>query len=215
MNPTQQDASLDALKDIRNIMERSARFLSLSGWSGVWAGAIALLGGAVAMVFFEDYYVDYNTRGGFDGSAYETLRNRLFVLGICVFLAALSGAYLFTYKKVKRQGLSLWNNAARKFLFNLMLPILAGAVLVAAFLFYNDWQYVAPSCLIFYGLGLINASKFTLDDIRYLGILEVVLGCCCAFLPSTGLYFWAAGFGLLHIIYGIVMWNKYDKQRWS
>jgi hypothetical protein len=196
-------------------MERSARFLSLSGWSGIWAGLSALLGGGIALVFLEDYYVDYNTRGGFDGSAYETLRNRLFFLGLAIFLLAVSGAYGFTYKKVKKQGLGLWNSAAKRFLFNLLLPVLAGGVFVAGFLFYNDWQYVAPACLIFYGLGLINAGKFTINDVRYLGILEVILGCICIFFPGAGLYFWLLGFGILHIVYGIVMWNKYDKERLS
>lgn len=213
MNPTEQGRSLDTLRDIRNIMERSARFLSLSGWSGIWAGASALLGGAIALGFLEDYYTDYNSRGGFDGSAYETLRNRLFFLGLGIFVLAVTGAYGFTYKKVRQQGLTLWNSASKRFLFSLLLPILAGAAFVAGFLFYNDWQYVAPACLVFYGLGLINASKFTIDDVRYLGILEVLLGIGCIFFPGGGLYFWVLGFGVLHIIYGIVMWNKYDKER--
>ena len=59
------------------------------------------------------------------------------------------------------------------------------------------------------GLALINGSKYTLSDIRYLGLCQVVLGCICIFVPAWGLTFWAIGFGGLHILYGIVMWNKY------
>jgi len=211
MNATEQEQPLDTLRDIRNIMERSARFLSLSGWSGIWAGVIALAGTSVALVFAKDYYADYDN-GGFDGSAYETLRNRLAYLGIAVFLLAIAGAFLFTYKKVKRQGLPVWNGASRRFLINLCLPVLAGAGFICGFLLYNDWPYIVPSCLVFYGLGLINAAKFTIDEVRYLGMLEVVSGIVCIFFPAAGLYFWAFGFGVLHVVYGIVMWRKYDRK---
>jgi len=70
---------------------------------------------------------------------------------------------------------------------------------------------VTPSCLIFYGLALINGSKYTVSEVRYLGYLELVLGIVNLWATRYGLYFWAAGFGVLHILYGIVMWNKYER----
>lgn len=207
----QENEPLNALNDIRNIMERSTRFLSLSGWSGIWAGAVALAGCAISFMLLQHYYNDYDTRGSFESGAYIELRNNLFYLGISIFVIALAGAYLFTLRKVRRQGLSMWNTASKKFLFNLLIPVFAGGLMIIAFLHFGDWKYVAPACLLFYGLGLINAGKFTLNDIRYLGIIEVVLGSICLFFPALGLYFWSAGFGLMHIVYGILMWNKYDK----
>ena len=93
------------------------------------------------------------------------------------------------------------------------VPLLAGAGFILAMLRYDDWSYVSSACLIFYGLALINASKYTLTDIRYLGYCEIVLGLVNMFYIGYGLYFWAAGFGLLHIIYGAVMWWKYERSR--
>jgi hypothetical protein len=213
MHSAQQTDQLQALQDIRGIMERSTRFLSLSGWSGIWAGTVALLGGLIAYIQLDTYYDRYEQRGGFDQSEYISLRNELFYLGVTVFMVALCGAFLFTLRKVRQQNSVLWNSASRRFLSSLAIPIAAGAVMILAFLHHNDLQYIAPACLIFYGLGLYNAGKFTLDDIRYLGMLEVALGAACLFLPGWGLYFWATGFGLLHIIYGMIMWNKYERRK--
>jgi hypothetical protein len=92
------------------------------------------------------------------------------------------------------------------------LPLLAGGIFCLGFMQYGHALYLAPACLVFYGLALYNGSKYTLSEIRYLGLLEVLLGVVCLFMPGYGLYFWAAGFGVLHILYGIVMWNKYDKK---
>ncbi len=202
----------DTLNDIRNMMERSTRFISLSGWSGIWAGLVALSGCIISFGLLNSYYIKYDKRGFFDTTDYITLRNNLFYLGVSVFVIALAGAFLFTLRKVRKQGLNVWNMASKRFLANLLIPIFAGGWMIVAFLYFGHWQYVAPACLVFYGLGLINASKFTLDDIRYLGFIEAILGGICLFFPSLGLYFWCIGFGVLHIIYGIVMWNKYDKQ---
>jgi hypothetical protein len=69
----------------------------------------------------------------------------------------------------------------------------------------------APACLVFYGLALIQGSANTFDEIRYLGFSEIILGLISASVPGYGLVFWAIGFGVLHIIYGVIMYNKYDK----
>jgi len=68
---------------------------------------------------------------------------------------------------------------------------------------------VAPLTLIFYGLALVNASKYTLSEIRSFGIAEIVLGLIAMAFIGYGLLFWAIGFGLLHIIYGIIMHVRY------
>lgn len=95
----------------------------------------------------------------------------------------------------------------------MVIPLLAGAGFVLAMLKYDEWRFVAPACLIFYGLALVNASKYTLTDIRYLGYCEIILGLTNMFFIGYGLYFWAAGFGLLHIIYGAAMWWKYERKQ--
>ena len=60
--------------------------------------------------------------------------------------------------------------------------------------------------LIFYGMALVNASKYTLGNVRYLGLAEIVLGLLCAALPGYGFWFWVIGFGVLHIVYGSLIY---------
>jgi hypothetical protein len=212
MSSSEQQHPMHTLQDIRSIMERSARFLSLSGWSGIWAGATAMVSATAAYNILHSYYLDYNSQGGFDTSRYIGLRNNLFILGIITLIVAIGGGYFFTLRKVRQQGGTIWNSASRKALINLAIPLVTGAVVIIGFLYHDDWTYVSSSCLIFYGLGLINASKYTIDDVRYLGLCQVLLGLCGLFAPpSWGLYLWAIGFGILHIVYGAVMWNKYDR----
>ena len=214
MNPEQKDSSLQTLQEIRSIMERSARFLSLSGWSGIWAGLMALAGSVIAyswlseISFFGEMPVD-STAADYEGYHYIV---KYFVLAIGIFIAAFIGGFYFTYRKNKRAGLKIWNSASQKMVINLAIPLIAGAIIVFAFAWRGDWIYVSPACLIFYGLALINGSKYTVSDIKYLGLTEVVLGCIGLFIsPGYGLYLWAFGFGVLHIFYGIIMWRKYDQ----
>jgi hypothetical protein len=70
---------------------------------------------------------------------------------------------------------------------------------------------VAPATLVFYGLALVNGSKYTLNDIRNIGYLEAGLGVVSMFVPGYGLWFWALGFGVLHIVYGVTMYYKYER----
>lgn len=211
MKENNMTAPLDTLKEIHSIMERSARFLSLSGWSGIWAGSVALIGAGVAhfqLSTLQRAVIEGSVR--FDNTP-DFITTRLLLLGLLVFITALIGGYYFTYRKNKKTGVSIWNNASKKMLINLAIPLAAGAVVILAFIINGDWHYVSSMCLIFYGLALINGSKYTLSDIKYLGLLEVVLGCAGLFLsPGYALYLWAFGFGVLHIVYGIIMWRKYE-----
>lgn len=205
-------ASLETLQDIRNIMDRSARFVSLAGMSGIWAGAVALAGAYIAHNLLQKPGYEYigKTRGD-ELQNFDQITVNLLLLGIGVFAVALAGAFYFTWKKAKRNNHSLWNNASRQLLVQTFFPMLAGGVFSFSFIYHGAGMFVAPACLVFYGLALISGSRHTLSDIRYLGMLDVALGCCSLFFPGFGLIFWALGFGVLHIIYGAMMWNKYDK----
>jgi hypothetical protein len=207
MQPDNTNESLEALKEIRSIMDRSARFISLSGWSGIWAGCTALVGAYVAYGWIKSP----EFKGWAPIDLHGLISQRLYVLAFVVFTVALSGGIFFTYRKASRQGQKLWNNASRQMLLALFFPMFAGGVFCLMFINYGCDFFVAPACLAFYGLALISASRHTLSDIRYLGMLEVVLGCTNLFFLHHGIYFWAIGFGVLHILYGAFMWNKYDK----
>ena len=209
MDQQQQAESLEALKDIRSIMDRSSRFVSLSGWSGIWAGCIALAASYVAhmMLSGEDGY----THGGTSLSIYSIEFRFLALAAATCFIAGL-GAYFFTVAKAKKQHLKVWGAASKKLFISVLIPMLAGGIFCISFLQNGYESYIAPSCLAFYGMALVNGGKYTLGEIRYLGYSELLLGCICLFFPGYGLQFWAVGFGLLHILYGIIMWNRYDKK---
>jgi hypothetical protein len=211
------ESSAQTLQDIRSIMERSSRFLSLSGWSGIWAGGSALAGAAIAqyMICNLDPSASYINQLPSTDTAYyfNRLTGPFLTLAVVVFLVALCGGYLFTRAKAIRDGQKLWNRASRQLITNLAIPLVTGAIFILGFVQKGDANYIAPACLVFYGLALINGSKYTVSDIRYLGILEIGLGIICLFSPKYSLYIWAFGFGVLHILYGAIMWNKYDKQK--
>jgi hypothetical protein len=211
-DPNQQTDSLQEVKDIRRLMERSSRFISLSGLSGVAAGVFAIIGAIIARyVIFKNYYAEYEVRGSFADGDFRSLKLQLLLLGAVVFVAAFSSAFYFTWRKSNRQGHSLWDHASRRLFWNMAIPLVTGGFFILAMLQYDEWRFVAPACLVFYGLALVNASKYTLTDIRYLGYCEIIAGLINMQWLGYGLYFWAFGFGILHIIYGIVMWSKYER----
>lgn len=193
-------------------MDRSSRFISLSGLSGVSAGVFALVGIYFAYDWIHEYAVNYNdyySRAGF-GRNLLSIEWRLISLAAAVLAGTLLSAFYFTWRRTKKNKVPIWDATSRKLLVNLAIPLATGGVFVLAMIYYHDWRFIAPACLIFYGLGLVNASKYTLSDIRYLGLLEIILGLVNLWFFGYGLYFLAAGFGILHIVYGLIMWWKYE-----
>ena len=205
-----KEEQLNALSDIRNMMDRSSRFISLSGLSGVFAGIVALIG-----AYFANKEINTYLDGayGYGTDSDLTLEFNLLKLGITVLLVALAGGLLFTYRQSVRKKLPIWDKTAKNLVLNLAIPLISGGVFIIALLLNhpNAVVLIGPSCLVFYGLALINASKYTYSDIRFLGICEVILGLIAMFNIGYSLYFWAFGFGVLHIIYGSIMYFKYEK----
>lgn len=208
---SEQEEQLNALKDIRQMMDRSSRFISLSGLSGVFAGVIALIGAYFANDEINKFT---NKRGYAYGVEGELdLEFNLIKLGVFVLIIALAGGVLFTYRKSQKNNLPIWDKTSKSLLINLFVPLATGGLFIIALLINHPDTYsiIAPSCLIFYGLSLINASKFTYSDIRYLGFCELILGTISMFFSGYGLIFCAIGFGVLHIVYGLLMYFKYER----
>ncbi len=203
--------SVEEIRDIRRIMQRSSRFISLSGLSGIAAGVCALVGSYFAYDWIREYYLRYEHRTEFDGADFQKLKLRLLVLAVGVLGVALTSALYFTWRRARQNHLPLWDLSSRNLMWNMLIPLITGAVFILAMLQYNEWRFVAPACLIFYGLALVNGSKYTVSDIRYLGYLEILLGLITTQFIGYGLYFWALGFGVLHIVYGLIMWWKYER----
>ena len=203
---------LETLQDIKRIMERSSRFLSLSGLSGLAAGICALAGAWFANNKIVPYHDRYNDPEHFDTTIiFDDLKMKLLLIAAIVLVAALLSSFYFTWRRAKQNQLPLWDPTSKKLLINMLIPLITGGLFILAMLQHDEWRYIAPACLVFYGLALVNASKYTLTDIRYLGLLEIVLGLVNTQFLGYGLYFWAFGFGVLHIVYGAIMWWKYER----
>jgi hypothetical protein len=206
MKPQQEP--LEQLADIKAMMERSSRFISLSGWSGISAGLCALVGAYVAHTRIKSYYE--NEYGLLQVTPHDLLIY-LMVLATIVFICAFSLAFLFTYKKSRQHVIPVWGQSARRLLWNTLLPMLVGGVFILQLMHQDQYQFVASACLLFYGLGLLNGSKYTLGEVRYLAYAEILAGMLSLFFIRHGLLFWTLGFGFFHILYGVAMWWKYDR----
>jgi len=201
----------EMVRDIRLMMERSSRFISLSGLSGIAAGVCALAGAYLGRSILAGYYGEYQSRGFFSGDDFSRLKIKLVALAVVVFVVAFLSSFYFTWIRSKKKGVALLGPTSKRLFWNMVIPLFAGAVFVMGMLRYDEWRFIAPASLLFYGLALLNASKYTLTDVRYLGYGEIVLGLANMFFIGYGLYFWALGFGVLHIIYGSIMWFKYER----
>ncbi|MDF2454340.1 MAG: hypothetical protein K0R51_333 [Cytophagaceae bacterium] len=200
--------ALEDLKEIRSIMDRSTRFISLSGISGIIAGVSALAGAAVAYWYFQEVIFNAESADYWNQDA----QYRFFLLdALAVLIVAVSGGIFFTVRKAKSQGQKIWDSTSRRLLINLCIPLAVGGYFCAVLLYMGFIGFIAPVTLTFYGLALLNASKYTLDDIRYLAISELILGMVALWFIGYGLLFWSIGFGVLHIVYGSVMYFKYEK----
>lgn len=213
-----QHPPLETLQDIKRMMERSSRFISLSGWSGISAGICALAGAWVAHSRIASY-VQAMFGGGLGGrprrygiDSSEALTKDLIIIAAITFITAFISAFLFTWVRSRKNGTPLWDRTVQRLAWNTILPMVIGGLVVIRAMQWGYYELVAPGCLIFYGLALVNASKYTLGEIRYLGYGQLILGIINLWAVGGGLYFWAAGFGLLHIMYGAIMWWKYERK---
>jgi hypothetical protein len=197
-------SNLDAIKDIRKIMERSSRFISLSGWSGISAGICALAGAWIAHTRIMAYYKE-------SANCPACLKTDLVIIATVVFVAAFVSAVFFTYLKTRKENVAIWDKSARRLLWNTMLPMIVGGLVIWKMTDLRYYELVAPSALIFYGLSLVNGSKYTMGEVRYLGYGQIITGIFAMYLIHYGLYAWAFGFGVLHIVYGIAMWWKHER----
>lgn len=216
----------EQLKEIRSLMERSARFMSLSGWTGIMAGIYSLLGAAVAyfvifkMKFAEQIpnepietygsgrVIHYNYSNGLT-ELFSEKNIYLFLIAIAVITLSAITAFYQSSVKSKQQGVKLWNSTTRRLFVQVAIPLATGGIFCLALLYYGHAGLIAPAMLIFYGLALLNGSKYTLKEFHSLALCEIGLGVTSLLFIGWGLIFWSIGFGVLHIIYGILMQKRY------
>jgi hypothetical protein len=199
------------IREIRSMMERSSRFLSLSGLSGIFAGSIATIGGAFAYWYLRD--VGFLTGSGtILASDVLTRQVGRFLLydGLIILSLAIISVIFFSWLKARRQNLPVWDYKTRHILINLSVPLLAGGIFTLILLYHHQLYLLVPVTLLFYGIALWHAGNFTYSEVRFLGLLEVLTGLASALFLRYGLFFWIFGFGILHIFYGILVYSRYE-----
>ncbi|MDF1569998.1 MAG: hypothetical protein P1P82_00055 [Bacteroidales bacterium] len=204
---------LQDLNEIRQIMERSTKFLSLSGWAGILAGIIAIVGTVAAILYLDSRAISYEALLTMH---HEDAANAPLVFFIAdatiVLVLALSGAVFFSCRKAKKSGEKIWSPVTKRLLYHLALPLVTGGILVLILVWQRNVHLVAPFTLIFYGLSLVNAGKYTNREIVWLGIAEITTGLAATIWTQHGLWLWGTGFGIYHIIYGITLYHKYERK---
>ncbi|HEV7333896.1 MAG TPA: hypothetical protein VGN63_22875 [Flavisolibacter sp.] len=198
------------IAEIRSMMERSTKFLSLSGWAGIMAGIYALAGAYIAYEVFDFNPDSINYHAVPSGSDSSNLLN-VIILAVSILLLAIGTAISLSSKNANKKGEKVWNATSRRLLGSMAVPLVAGGLLSLIFIAKDLTGLVAPATLIFYGLALFSASKFTYEDVKYLGLIQVALGLISAYFIEWSLLLWALGFGIVHIIYGIYIHFKYER----
>ncbi|MEO8399698.1 MAG: hypothetical protein ABI550_07785 [Ignavibacteriaceae bacterium] len=203
---------LETITEIKQLMERSSRFSSLSGMSGVAAGLTAIAGAIVVSLYLKIGLFE-QTRGIMNAGKeqFTTGFTFLFILAIVVFMVALALALYFSSRKAKQKNLIFWDGMAKRIFINLFIFLFTGGIFCLILFYYGNYFLIVPSMLIFYGLALINVSKFTSNEVAQLGIIEICLGIFAAFVTVYPLLIWLIGFGILHLIYGVFVYLKYEK----
>lgn len=197
---------LKDIQDIKMMMDKSSQFLSLSGLAGIMAGIYALAGA------FAGKYI-YNLNYGRYITIESTSFKAIIAIALAVLFLSVITAYILTAIKTKKRGETVWNTTSKRLAVNFLIPLATGGIFCILLIKNQYYGLISPITLIFYGLACVNASKYTLRDVRYLGITIIIIGLFCTYFMGYGLEFWALGFGVCHIVYGTLMYFKYDRKQ--
>ncbi len=203
-----QNESLQELQHIKKMMERSTKFSSVSGFSSIAAGICALAGIWYVVKKIAGWKLDHINNLDIPRGERDI---QLLLIAIITFTAAAITSFIFIYLRCKKLGIPVLGMSARRVITNMAIPLFAGSLFIIRLATSGAYELIPPACLIFYGLALVNASKYTLNEIRYMGYTEIIIGIINLWILGYGLIFWGIGFGLVHIIYGIIIWWKYEK----
>lgn len=202
-----KESAQSDIESIRQLMERSVKFVSLSGLSGILAGIYALIGASFA---YQQIYSGFVVRSiEYQGNI--PIVTNLIIIASLVLIASLVTGWWFSFRKAKRLGTKIWDKTSKRLLINLGVPLVIGGFFTLALVYNGYYNLIGASVLLFYGLALINASSSLFEEVRYLGYCELAIGIVATLFPGYALFFWAMGFGLLHILYGSLMYSKYDR----
>lgn len=193
---------LSDIAEIRSMMERSSKFLSLSGWAGVMAGIYGIVGAYIAHT-----YLKFKP----DDEVQQATNSDIIVLGAVMVVLAIGTAAFLSYKRAQKRNEKVWNKTSKRLMEQLMVPLIAGGLIVLLAILKGYYDLLASLTLVFYGIAMFSAGAYTFKEVRILGVIQVVLGLLAGLFTSYGLLFWALGFGFLNLLYGIYIYIKYER----
>jgi hypothetical protein len=201
----------NTLKDIRDMMSKSSQFQALSGWSIVIIGIFACIAAVVAAAV-----VGLDSPFTHDPGSIAPVSTRVWTaIGLALALLAVSSATvtIMSYYKAKRHNLPFaFDSRMRKMSINFLIPLAAGGIFALAMILQGHYGLTSSIMLIFYGLALVNCQHYTYPTLRFLGYGEILLGLIDCFVIHHSLLFWFLGFGVLHILFGILYIILYEKK---
>lgn len=199
------DNPIDSLNEIKSMMQRSSKFTSISGWSGIWVGTIGLIASAIA------YFIILESKLNLNGLQPDFKRDiSLLVLALITFILAISGGLFFMKRKTNKDNVKFINPVSKRILRRFVLVLMIGGILCFNLYYHLSFVFIAPATLLFYGVALLNIEKETVIEVKYLAYTEIILGLVAFYFIYNGLLFWTIGFGLVHVIFGVKMVRKYD-----
>jgi len=185
-----RDRAIDNLRFIRETMERAAAFTAVPGWGQVGVGATALAAAALAarQPTVELWLVTW--------------------LAEAVVALALGGWALA--RKAHAANDPILSGPARRFGLSFVPPLAAGGLLTVALYRAGVVQALPATWLMMYGVGVTTAGAFSVRIVPVMGLCFMLLGVVALFGPPPwGNWFMAAGFGGLHIVFGVIIARRY------
>ena len=196
-----KDKALESVNEIKELMEKSSKFISVSGLAAILAGIYALAGAYIAtqVITPETHLI-------------VTLEF-MAIIALSVLATAAVTAGILSYCKSQKTGQSFFSRLTYRALWNFSLPMLAGGIVCISILMHEYYDILASVMLLFYGLALVNTSKFTYSSVAWLGYAFICLGAVDCFWAGYSLLFWTIGFGGFHILYGILFYLHYERKK--
>ncbi|MGV0831414.1 hypothetical protein ACTS9D_04165 [Empedobacter brevis] len=201
---------VESLNEIKSMMQRSSKFTSISGWSGIWVGVVGMLSAIIAYFLILKDALQFNYRGDLTSVVRNNLELKLLILGAITLIVACVGGFFFMTRKSAKDGVRFINLVTKRILRKFLFVLIVGGIMSLIFIKNFSFAYVAPTTLLFYGLALYTVERDTIVEIKYLALCEIILGLLAFYFIYNGLLFWCIGFGALHVIFGIWMVRKYD-----
>jgi hypothetical protein len=187
--PALHARAMDNLSFIRDTMERATAFTAVPGWGGAAMGVTALAAAAVA-------------------AGRPAPRDWFGVWMAEAVVAAIIGSAALI-RKSRSARTPLLSQPGRRFLLGFVPPIVVGSLLTAVLYQGGLWRALPGTWLLLYGTGVVTGGAFSVPVVPLMGLCFMAAGAAALALPAWGTAWMALGFGVLHVVFGVLIARRY------